>query len=158
MFNLLCHIDKISTFDYYKTKYSVAYLSNSGIPHNISGYTIRTQSILENFLHHKNIICFVRPDKHKLQNNGNNIDLKSKLLETKDVVYSMVGYDANTFTQQTFDVVVANILSSALMVLAPALAKYCNIGGKLALSGILDSKPPYCGFAANINQPKYGDS
>jgi glycosyltransferase involved in cell wall biosynthesis len=70
LFNLLCHIDKISTFDYYKTKYSVAYLSNSGIPHNISGYTIRTQSILENFLHHKNIICFVRPDKHKLQNNG----------------------------------------------------------------------------------------
>jgi len=47
-------------------------------------------------------------------------------------------YDANTFTQQTFDVVVANILSSALMVLAPVLAKYCNVGGKLALSGILD--------------------
>lgn len=49
-------------------------------------------------------------------------------------------YDANTFTQQTFDVVVANILSSALMVLAPALAKYCNVGGKLALSGILESQ------------------
>ena len=49
-------------------------------------------------------------------------------------------YDANTFTQQTFDVVVANILSSALMVLAPALAKYCNVGGKLALSGILDAQ------------------
>jgi ribosomal protein L11 methyltransferase len=49
-------------------------------------------------------------------------------------------YDANIFTQQTFDVVVANILSSALMVLAPALAKYCNLGGKLALSGILDAQ------------------
>ncbi len=49
-------------------------------------------------------------------------------------------YDANVFTQQTFDVVVANILSSALMVLAPALAKYCKTGGKLALSGILESQ------------------
>jgi ribosomal protein L11 methyltransferase len=46
-------------------------------------------------------------------------------------------YDANTFTHQTFDIVVANILSSALMVLAPALAKYCKTGAKLALSGIL---------------------
>jgi ribosomal protein L11 methyltransferase len=37
-------------------------------------------------------------------------------------------------------VVVANILSSALMVLAPALAKYCETGGKIALSGILNSQ------------------
>ena len=42
-----------------------------------------------------------------------------------------------TFTHQTFDIVVANILSSALMVLAPALSKYCKTGGKMALSGIL---------------------
>jgi ribosomal protein L11 methyltransferase len=49
-------------------------------------------------------------------------------------------YDANTFSHQTFDVVVANILSSALIVLAPALAKYCKIGGKLALSGILEAQ------------------
>jgi ribosomal protein L11 methyltransferase len=49
-------------------------------------------------------------------------------------------YDANVFTHQTFDVVVANILSSALMVLAPALAKYCKAGGKLALSGILETQ------------------
>ena len=49
-------------------------------------------------------------------------------------------YDANDFSQQTFDVVVANILSSALMVLAPALAKYCNTGGKIALSGILEAQ------------------
>ena len=34
--------------------------------------------------------------------------------------------DANQFSHQTFDLVVANILSSALMVLAPALAKYCG--------------------------------
>ena len=46
-------------------------------------------------------------------------------------------YDANTFSHQIFDVVVANILSSALLVLAPALAKYCKTGGKIALSGIL---------------------
>ncbi len=49
-------------------------------------------------------------------------------------------YDANTFSQQTFDVVVANILSSALMVLAPALASYCKTGGQLALSGILEAQ------------------
>jgi ribosomal protein L11 methyltransferase len=49
-------------------------------------------------------------------------------------------FDANTFTQQTFDIVVANILSSALMVLAPALARYCKTGGKLALSGILETQ------------------
>lgn len=49
-------------------------------------------------------------------------------------------FDANAFTYQTFDLVVANILSSALMVLAPALAKYCKTGGKLALSGILTNQ------------------
>ncbi len=48
--------------------------------------------------------------------------------------------DANQFSHQTFDLVVANILSSALMVLAPALAKYCKVGGKLALSGILEAQ------------------
>ena len=36
-----------------------------------------------------------------------------------------------------YDVVVANILSSAVSVLAPALAKFCKTGGKIALSGIL---------------------
>lgn len=49
-------------------------------------------------------------------------------------------FDANTFVHDTFDIVVANILSSALMVLAPALAKYCKPGGKLALSGILETQ------------------
>jgi ribosomal protein L11 methyltransferase len=49
-------------------------------------------------------------------------------------------YDADTFNHQIFDVVVANILSSALMVLAPALAKYCKTDGKLALSGILEEQ------------------
>jgi ribosomal protein L11 methyltransferase len=49
-------------------------------------------------------------------------------------------YDADSFKPQTFDVVVANILSSALMVLAPALSKYCKTGGKIALSGILEEQ------------------
>jgi ribosomal protein L11 methyltransferase len=49
-------------------------------------------------------------------------------------------FDANTFVHATFDVVVANILSSALMVLAPALAKYCKTSGKIALSGILEAQ------------------
>ena len=46
-------------------------------------------------------------------------------------------FNANQFSGQTFDFVVANILSSALMVLAPMLAKYCKTGAKVALSGIL---------------------
>ena len=49
-------------------------------------------------------------------------------------------FDHAGFDAQGFDVVVANILSSALMVLAPALAKYCKTGGKLALSGILQEQ------------------
>jgi ribosomal protein L11 methyltransferase len=38
------------------------------------------------------------------------------------------------------DLVVANILSSALSILAPILAEHCNIKGKIALSGILKSQ------------------
>ena len=54
-------------------------------------------------------------------------------------------FDANEFSQHAFDhqafnIVVANILSSALMVLAPVIAKYCKIGGKIALSGILNAQ------------------
>ena len=46
-------------------------------------------------------------------------------------------YHASKYQTQEFDIVVANILSSALSVLAPALAKSCKAGGKIALSGIL---------------------
>lgn len=46
-------------------------------------------------------------------------------------------YHAGKYQTQEFDIVVANILSSALSVLAPALAKSCKAGGKIALSGIL---------------------
>ena len=41
------------------------------------------------------------------------------------------------------DLVVANILSSALSVLAPALAGHCKPNGKIALSGILQSQEKY---------------
>ena len=46
-------------------------------------------------------------------------------------------YHASQYHSQVFDIVVANILSSALSVLAPALASSCKVGGKIALSGIL---------------------
>lgn len=47
-------------------------------------------------------------------------------------------FNAEQFTQiNTYDIVVANILSSALTVLAPVLAHACKSGGKIALSGIL---------------------
>ncbi|SNR81503.1 [LSU ribosomal protein L11P]-lysine N-methyltransferase [Methylobacillus rhizosphaerae] len=44
---------------------------------------------------------------------------------------------ANDLPNGQFDIVVANILSSALSVLAPALASTARPGGKIALSGIL---------------------
>ena len=34
---------------------------------------------------------------NKLKDTGNNLDLKAKLLETKDVVYSMEDYNVETF-------------------------------------------------------------
>ena len=46
-------------------------------------------------------------------------------------------YPANQYQSAEFDIVVANILSSALSVLAPALASSCKAGGQIALSGIL---------------------
>jgi len=46
-------------------------------------------------------------------------------------------YTASQYQSEEYDIVVANILSSALSVLAPALAKSCKAGGKIALSGIL---------------------
>jgi ribosomal protein L11 methyltransferase len=49
-------------------------------------------------------------------------------------------YDPADYLHEPFDIVVANILSSALMVLAPVIAKSCKNGGKVALSGILDSQ------------------
>ena len=46
-------------------------------------------------------------------------------------------FTAHQYQAESFDIVVANILSSALSVLAPALANACKPGGQIALSGIL---------------------
>jgi len=46
-------------------------------------------------------------------------------------------HHASQFELHPFDIIVANILSSALSVLAPVLASACRAGGKVALSGIL---------------------
>jgi ribosomal protein L11 methyltransferase len=73
--------------------------------------------------------------------NGVDIDLQAIVSSNYNAQQNQVEiefFDANTFTQQTFDIVVANILSSALIVLAPVLSKYCKTGAKLALSGILE--------------------
>lgn len=51
-----------------------------------------------------------------------------------------VFYDSADYLHGQFDIVVANILSSALMVLAPVIAQSCKTGGKVALSGILESQ------------------
>jgi ribosomal protein L11 methyltransferase len=66
--------------------------------------------------------------------------IASQFNAEQNAVADITFYDANDFGNQTFDIVVANILSSALMVLAPALAKYCITGGKIALSGILEEQ------------------
>lgn len=44
---------------------------------------------------------------------------------------------ADRYAAEEYDIVVANILSSALSVLAPALASACRAQGRIALSGIL---------------------
>ena len=74
---------------------------------------------------------------------GVDIDVQAIIASQHNAAQNQVDiefYDANTFTHQQFDLVVANILSSALMVLAPVLAKYCKAGAKLALSGILEAQ------------------
>lgn len=71
-------------------------------------------------------------------------------------------YHASKYQSQEFDIVVANILSSALSVLAPALAKSCKAGGKIALSGILkeqaeDVSAIYAEWF-NMEPPQFMDS
>lgn len=55
--------------------------------------------------------------------------------ERNDVIAEF--FMADRFSGNQYDIVVANILSSALTVLAPALAAACKPLGKIALSGIL---------------------
>ena len=71
-------------------------------------------------------------------------------------------YHASKYQTQQFDIVVANILSSALSVLEPALASSCKAGGKIALSGILkeqaaDVSAIYAEWF-NMELPQYMDS
>ncbi|HEY0842207.1 50S ribosomal protein L11 methyltransferase [Methylotenera sp.] len=71
---------------------------------------------------------------------GTDIDtqaIQSSLYNAEQNQVEAKFYDANQYQSKEFDIVVANILSSALSVLAPALAKSCKAGGKIALSGIL---------------------
>lgn len=71
---------------------------------------------------------------------GTDIDtqaIQSSLYNAEQNNVAAEFYHANQYQSHEFDIVVANILSSALSVLAPALAKSCKAGGKIALSGIL---------------------
>jgi ribosomal protein L11 methyltransferase len=71
---------------------------------------------------------------------GTDIDaqaIQSSLYNAEQNKVTAKFYHASKYQTQEFDIVVANILSSALSVLAPALAKSCKAGGKIALSGIL---------------------
>lgn len=63
--------------------------------------------------------------------------IQSSLYNAEQNQVSAEFYTAAQYQAESFDVVVANILSSALSVLAPALATACKAGGKIALSGIL---------------------
>ena len=63
------------------------------------------------------------------------IQASSYNAERNDVIAEF--FMADRFSGTTFDIVVANILSSALSVLAPALAAACRPLGRIALSGIL---------------------
>lgn len=71
---------------------------------------------------------------------GTDIDeqaIQASLYNAEQNQVSADFYHASQYQTQVFDIVVANILSSALSVLAPALAASCKTGGKIALSGIL---------------------
>ena len=96
---------------------------------------------------------------------GTDIDpqaIQSSLYNAEQNNVTAEFYNAAKYQTQVFDIVVANILSSALSVLAPALAKSCKTGGKIALSGILKEQ------ASNVssiyaewftmNAPQYMDA
>ena len=63
--------------------------------------------------------------------------IQSSLYNAEQNTVTADFYPANQYQAAEYDIVVANILSSALSVLAPALASSCKAGGKIALSGIL---------------------
>ncbi|HEY9277347.1 MAG TPA: 50S ribosomal protein L11 methyltransferase [Methylotenera sp.] len=63
--------------------------------------------------------------------------IQSSLYNAEQNTVTADFYPASQYQAAEYDIVVANILSSALSVLAPALASSCKAGGKIALSGIL---------------------
>ena len=71
-------------------------------------------------------------------------------------------YLATHYPEEQVDIVVANILSSALSVLAPALARACKQHGRIALSGILrEQTEQVSGIYAewfDMNPPEFMDS
>ena len=96
---------------------------------------------------------------------GTDIDpqaIQSSLYNAEQNHVTAQFYNAAQYQTQIFDIVVANILSSALSVLAPALAKSCKTGGKIALSGILkeqaaDVSAIYAEWFT-MNAPQYMDA
>ena len=56
---------------------------------------------------------------------------------TRNQVTITAGLPDSLAATEVFDVVLANILASILIQLAPTLAAHCKIGGRLVLSGIL---------------------
>lgn len=96
---------------------------------------------------------------------GTDIDsqaIQSSLYNAEQNNVSVEFYHASQYQTAEFDIVVANILSSALSVLAPALAKSCKTGGKIALSGILkeqtaDVSAIYAQWF-NMQAPQYMDA
>jgi len=72
-------------------------------------------------------------DPQAIQSSNYNADQNQVIAEF--LMANTLSTDELAITQ--FDLVVANILSSALMVLAPVLASACKRDGQIALSGIL---------------------
>lgn len=65
----------------------------------------------------------------------------ARLNQVTDVVHLDVGsLDPNEAEPVTYDLVVANIIARVLVDLAPALARSVRPGGRLILSGIIESK------------------
>jgi ribosomal protein L11 methyltransferase len=58
----------------------------------------------------------------------------------KNNVHEINFLQSNNSIDEKFDVVLANILSSTLKVLAPIISSKCNDNGKIALSGILKTQ------------------
>ncbi|MCB5189072.1 50S ribosomal protein L11 methyltransferase [Methylobacillus caricis] len=95
------------------------------------------------------------------------VDIDAQAIQSSDYNASQNNVSADFFMADKlpsgqFDVVVANILSSALSVLAPALASASRQGGRIALSGILREQTEQVSaiYAEwfNMNPPVFMDS